>query len=220
MSDIKVISRYLPNPPPRAASSELRDYLQQELDTIADAVNSSTDETDSRRATPHLFLGGVADDVILTTTPSKFINYTQGGSIGIVPLGPDLAGGNMTLPIAGAYQLTVYVAGLQPGNAQNDSIRLLVDLNGVKVVVASIDVATNQTDDRILSVSFTRVLNKDSFLSLWIDATGNLGDFEVLQISFEMEFISTIPENLDWFPPVTSAGAGSASLPQLVDPNA
>ena len=205
MSRITLADRYLPNTPPRSASPAMRQFLRDELDLLALSVNNSQDTVDAIRSTPRQFLVGVSDDVTMDTTPDKFVNYSQGGALGNVPIEPDKVTGNIILPIDGAYNLTAFIYGLQASVAQNEAIRLLIDVNGVKQVVASVDVATAQTQDRTLSAVFSRGFNSGDVISMFIDATGPLGILEMIQTNLEMLFLTVIPPgggpfNIDWYP--------------------
>jgi len=203
MTLVKRLNRYVVTVPPIQASTELRDWLSEEFDLIQLSVNGALETIDELRSKPSLYLGGLADGFNLDETPSKFVNYTLGGSIGDVAVEPDLVAGEFILPRTGVYTMTAYMYGLQPSNVQNETIQLLVGVNGITTIVATVDVTTNQTEDRALSVTMTRVFSAGDVISMSLVATGNLGAFTIQATTLEALFVTLIngtPSllNLDW----------------------
>ena len=111
MSTIKITSPYVPNSAPQQTSDQMRDYLREEIDFIAESLNASHLAVDELRAIPHMFLSGDTDDVDMTVAGSKFVNYSQSAALGIVPIEPDPAAGDITIPKTGTYRLTAYFFG-------------------------------------------------------------------------------------------------------------
>ena len=184
----KLLERFSPTPPPFAASKELREWLRDELDRLTQVTNGMLEVVDAISAVPSMYLGGDADDFNLDTIDSQFVNYTLDAALGRVPIEPDPVAGEITVPIAGAYTLVAYCFGQQPSVTQNQTIRLLVAVNGTPTIVATLDVLSNQTDDRTLTATFTRVFAKDDIVTMLLDATADLGVFNVQQTALEMTF--------------------------------
>ena len=204
MATIKFLSRFSPTPPPFKASKELREWLREEIDRLATVTNGVLEAVDALNAIPRMFLAGQVDDFNLDTIDSLFVNYTQDGVLGIVPIEPDPVAGTITIPISGVWRMTCYVSGLQPSVTQNEQIRLLVAVNGTPVPIVVIDVATNQTDGRTLAATLTRSFAADDIVTMLMDATADLGIFNILQVSLEMSFVTQDEAqevfNLNWFP--------------------
>ena len=55
-------------------------------------------------------------------SPSKIVNYTQGGVLGDVAVEPDPVTGIITIPKNGVYKIVSYVYGLQPSVTQNETM--------------------------------------------------------------------------------------------------
>lgn len=206
MAETKKLGRYNSTEPPYEASVALRNWLRDELERLALSSNAGLEAIDLIRATPRMYLAGDADDFNLDTVDSKFVNYTQGGSVGDVPNEPSNALGEIYIPTTGLYQMAFYAYILQPSVTQNETIRLLLDVGGVRGVVSAFDVTSNQTDDRTFSAVLTRVLTEGDVLSMWMDATGDLGGILVQQTTFEASMIlgadveQVADTNLDWIP--------------------
>lgn len=204
MSNIKRTEKFLPTLPPQSASIEVREWLREEFDRIASSSNASLAAIDALRAIPRMFLAGQCDDFNLDTIDSPLINYTQDAVIGVVPVEPDPVLGTITVPFDGLYNIVAYVYGLQPSIVQNVSIRLLVDIDGLNVPVASLDVNSNQTDDRSLSASITRSLDAGNVMRLEMDCTGDVGVFNIFQVSFEVTLVQSVDDadlsRITWFP--------------------
>ena len=200
MAKITVSDSYVPNLPPRTTSREMREFLRDELDLIALSVNEAHETTDALRSQPQMFMVGVSDNVDMGLIPDKFVNYSQGGALGNVPIEPDLLTGNIVLPVDGAYQITAFIYGLQQSVTQNESLHLLLDVNDVQRPIATVDVATNLTDDRYMSTVFSRTFQRGDVLSMWIEATGNLGLLVMQATNLEVRYIT----------PVQQEGAGPA----------
>lgn len=204
MSDIKTTEKFAPTMPPKQVSLQMRDWLREEFDRVYESSNAALRLIDALRASPRMFLAGDADDFNLDTIDSKIVNYTAGGAIGIVPIEPDRVTGDITIPVNGIYTLSAYVYGLQTSPTQNQTIRLLGDVNSVKRIIATYDVATPLTDDRALFGSLSRFLNADDVLSLFMNATADLGLFEIQATSFEVSLVTPLDEQivpaggLDW----------------------
>ena len=189
VSTVKRTDQYLSTPAPRETSPQMRDWLKDEFERVELSVSALTQSIDAIRSAPRITMAGDADDFNLDTIDSKLVNYTLGGSIGEVPVGPDLVAGNITLPVQGAYKMTAYVYGLQPSVVQNQTIRLLLDVNGIKEIVATLDVASVLTEDRTLLATFSRVFQVDDVISMFMNATADMGTFEVQNTSLEMDFV-------------------------------
>ena len=207
MGTIKRIEKFLPTLPPQSASIEIREWLREEFDRIATAANGALEAVDELRAAPRMFLMWDADNINpLDTTDSKVVNYTQGGFLGDVPVEPDQVLGNITIPKDGAYRLTAYIAGSQPSVTQNDTMRLLIDVNGTPIPIVVLDVASNQTDDRTFAATLTRSFDADDVVSMWMDATIDFGIFLILQVSLEISLVTSADSeqqtqmNIKWFP--------------------
>lgn len=204
MGTVRLTTRYLPNVPPRETSEAMREYLRDELDFIALSVNSALELVDALRTVPRMFLVGDVDDFNLDTNETTLVNYSQGGSLGLVPIEPDQLTGKITLPIAGAYTLVAYAYGLQASVTQNETIHLKIAVNGVAAIVGALDVLSNQTQDRSLSVTLTRGFAAGDVITMVMSATGNLGTFAMQETSLEMTFIQPAdPEaqaQIAWFP--------------------
>ena len=204
MSDIKLTEKFTPTLPPIEVSLQIRQWLRDEFDRASLSSNGALTAVDALRAMPRMFLAGDADDFNLDTIDSKIVNYTAGGAIGIVPIEPDRVTGETTIPSDGIYTLSGYVYGLQPSPTQNQTIRLLGDINGARRIIATYDVATPLTDDRALIGSISRFLNAGDVASLWMNATADLGTFEIQTTSFEISLVTplgeqiTPPGGLDW----------------------
>ena len=198
MATIKFTDKYTPSPPPIRISSELRSWLRDEFDRVQTVLNASQEAIDALRGLPRMFLTEDADDFNLDTIDSKIVNYTGGGSIGSVPIEPNRVTGDITIPTTGIYKLSAYIYGLQGSPTQNQTIRLLGDVNALKRVIATIDVATPLTDDRALLGSIARSLNIGDVVSLFMNATADLGTFAIQTTSFEVRLIT--PLNDDFFP--------------------
>ena len=204
MSDIKISEKFAPTMPPKQVSLQMRDWLREEFDRVYESSNAALRSIDALRATPRMFLAEDADDFNLDTIDSKIVNYTGGGAIGIVPIDPDRVTGEMVIPVDGIYTLSAFVYGLQTGVVQNQTIRLLGDVNSVKRIIATIEVATPLTDDRALYGSLSRFLNAGDVASLFMNATADMGLFQIQTTSFEISLVTPLDEqlvsgsNLDW----------------------
>jgi hypothetical protein len=202
VAGILIQDRYLPNLPPQSTSDPMREYLRSELDLLALGVNGANETVDALRAVPRMFLGGHADNVTMNVTPDQFKNYDLSAVLGIVPVDPDPVAGTITIPRSGAYRMSAYFYGLQQSVTQNESIRLRIGVDGVLSTISAIDVTSNQTSDRAISVTMTRVFQIGEVISMWIEATGDLGVLDVQQTTLELTFIQpTEPEavmNLAW----------------------
>ena len=204
MSDIKISEKFAPTMPPKQVSLQMRDWLREEFDRVYESSNAALRSIDALRATPRMFLAEDADDFNLDTIDSKIVNYTGGGAIGIVPIDPDRVTGEMVIPVDGIYTLSAFVYGLQTGVVQNQTIRLLGDVNSVKRIIATIEVATPLTQDRALFGSLSRFLNAGDVASLFMNATADMGLFEIQTTSFEISLVTPLDEqlvsgsNLDW----------------------
>ncbi len=192
MSTIKRLEKFTTTRPPLEASPELRNWLQQELERIELIGNGALEAIDELRSAPTMVLGGDADDLLSLGTPQqKVVNYTLSGFLGDVPIEPDPASGDITISIAGIYRVTLYFYGLQPSNTQNETMRLYVDVNGLRGVVSAFDIATNRTQDRTFAATLTRQLSAGDVLSMWMDATGAIGDILVQGTSLEATIIQS-----------------------------
>ena len=204
MSDIKISEKFAPTMPPKQVSLQMRDWLREEFDRVYESSNAALRSIDALRATPRMFLAEDADDFNLDTIDSKIVNYTGGGAIGIVPIDPDRVTGEMFIPVDGIYTLSAFVYGLQTSVVQNQTIRLLGDVNSVKRIIATIEVATPLTQDRALFGSLSRFLNAGDVASLFMNATADMGLFEIQTTSFEISLVTPLDEqlvsgsNLDW----------------------
>jgi hypothetical protein len=205
MSTVQLTTRYLPNESPRETSDQMRDYLRDELDFIALSVNASLELIDALRSVPRMYLVGDVDDFNLDTIETTLVNYSQGGSLGNVPIEPNLVTGEMTLPLTGAYQLVAYVYGLQASVTQNQTIHLKIAVNDVAQIVGALDVLSNQTQDRTLAVTLTRGFAAGDVITMVMSATGDLGTFNMQETSLEMTFVQSADDpgaqaNILWFP--------------------
>ena len=204
MSTIKFAEKFSPTLPPKEVSLQMRDWLREEFDRVYESSNAALRLLDQIRATPRMFLAEDADDFNLDTIDSKIVNYTAGGAVGVVPIDPDRVTGDITIPVNGIYTLSAFVYGLQTTPFQNETIRLLGDVNSVKRIIATIEVATPLTDDRTLYGSLSRFLNADDVLSLFMNATADLGLFEIQSTTLEVSLVTPLDEqltsgsNLDW----------------------
>lgn len=197
MATIKRLARFLPTPPPQNIPVSLQEWLREEFDRLASASNGALDSIDAIAAIPLMVLSGDADNFNLNVTPQQFVNYSQGGAVGEVPVDPDFATGIMTVPVGGAYRLSAFVIGLQGNVQQNASIFLLITVNGLNKTVYSIDVDGVQTDVRALAVTLTRVFQTDDIVTMSLSATHDMGLFTVQETSLEMRLITTNVEGLD-----------------------
>lgn len=197
MSSIKISEKFSPTLPPIEISLQVRDWLREEFDRFAESSNAALRLLDAIRAVPRMFLTEDVDNFNLDTIDSKLINYTGGGAIGIVPIDPDRATGDITIPVDGIYKLSGFVFGLQTTPTQNQTIRLLGDINGVKRVIDTIDVSTPITDERTLFGSLSRQLLAGDVASLFMNATADLGTFDVQTTSFEVFLITPLNEVID-----------------------
>jgi len=189
MSRVKSFDRFMPSLPPQQVSKEVRDWLREEFDRISLSGNTALEAIDTIRSLPAMFLAGDADDITLEPTDNKIVNYPSGGSLGEVPIDPDLLAGNIFIPISGVYRLTAYIYGLQPSVTQNESIRMLIDVNGVRAVIAAVDITSNQTDDRYLASTLSRLFLLDDVVSMYVNATGTMGPLEIQSTTLEMTFV-------------------------------
>lgn len=197
MSVVKLLDRYLPNVVPRETSDQMREYLRDELDFIASAVNGSLEIIDALNSIPRMFLLGDADDFLLDTSDSTIVNYDQAGALGNVLIEPDRILGTITIPVTGAYRVSAFIIGVQGNQVQNVSIVLSIGVNAVLVPIASIDVATNQTSIRSLSATLTRGFTVGDELIMSMFATGDLGLFLISQVSFEVVLVALPTELQD-----------------------
>ena len=197
MSSIKITEKFTPTLPPIEVSLQVRAWLRDEFDRASASSNAALTAIDALRALPRMFLAEDADDFNLDTIDSKILNYTAGGAIGIVPIDPDRVTGEITIPTNGIYTLSAYVYGLQPSLTQNQTIRLLGDIDGVKRVISTFDVATPLTDDRTLIGSISRFLTAGNVASLFMNATADLGTFEIQTTSFEISLVTPLGEQID-----------------------
>ena len=196
MSDIKIAEKFFPTLPPQEVSLQMRDWLREEFDRAFESSNAALRAIDALRATPRMFLAQDADDFNLDTVDSKIVNYTGGGAVGIVPIDPDRVTGDITIPVNGIYTLSAYVYGLQTSPTQNQTIRLLGDINSTRRIISTFDVSTPITDDRTLLGSISRFLNADDVASLWMNATADLGTFEIQTTSFEISLVTPLDEQI------------------------
>lgn len=205
MSEIKLLDRYLPTLPPRSTSFEMRNWLNQEFELVAISENEGLQAIDEIQAAARMFLAGDADDFNLDTIDSQLVNFTAGGALGIVPVDPDLVAGLITIPVDGIYTMSAYVYGLQGSPTQNQTIRLLGDVDGVRNIIATIDVSTPITVDRTLLASISRFLPAGAVASLYMNATADMGLFEIQTVSFEISNVTPLDQpaafsnlGLDW----------------------
>jgi hypothetical protein len=205
MALVQLLTRYLPNVSPRETSDEMREYLRSELNFLALTMNASLELLDALRSAPRMYLVGDVDDFNLDTIETTLVNYSQGGSLGNVPVEPDLATGEITLPLAGAYKLVAYVYGLQASVTQNETIHLKIAVNGDAQIIGALDVLSNQTQDRTLAVTLTRGFDAGDVITMVMSATGDLGNFAMQETSLELTFTQGADDpgaqaNILWFP--------------------
>lgn len=185
MATSKPLSRYMPTPVPQAASRELRGWLDTELDGVSFALNNVIDYVQQQIDSPMMLMFGTADDVALDVTPVLVKNYEFAKDWGISEL-PDQALGTILIPRTGLYTGLSYIYGLQSSLDQAEEIHLLLDRNGVKNVAATFDVATKKTDDRVLNAALTGQFDEGDVLSLWMNATDDLGIMTIERSTFQM----------------------------------
>ena len=208
MVTIKRSDRFWPTPVPQNIPIGLQDWLREELERLALVANESLDTSDALRALPRMFLAGDTDDLVLDVIEAQFVNYTQGGAIGEVPIDPDLVAGTITVPLTGIYNLVAYVIGHRTSGQNNDSIFLHFGVNGVLQIINTFDIAPLQIDTVTFSVTLSRTFQKDDVVTMWLSATEDIGVFTVDQTALEMlllalptEVVSQqILDGMEWFP--------------------
>jgi hypothetical protein len=186
----KPSARYTPTPVPQAASPDLRRWLREEIDSIAFAIDGLTDEVDRLASNPRMYLFRDADDLLLSPVDVKITGYQEWDSVGNVPIEPNPVTGEIVIPEDGTYSGTAFVYGIQGSADQNQEIHLLFDIVGpsgiIRYPVAMFDVATRLTTSRVLNGSLTGILLKGDVVSLWMNATADLGIFSMQQTTFEL----------------------------------
>lgn len=134
---------------------------------------------------PQMYLYGVCDNFTFNATPSKLVNFTEGGELNTTGA-IDQAAGEITVPITGVYRLIVLLVGDQGNDTKEESMQLQVDIDAARSTLSVFDVATDKTDDRSFSASGTRSLSVGQVVSLWCVATAGMGTFSVQNVSFEL----------------------------------
>ncbi len=127
-------------------------------------------------------------------------NMTIGTGAATVANWPNAAAGNaiwdlnpvagtMVIPEDGLYELTAWVIGNQGNDTKEESLRLLLDVDGTNDFIDVFDIATDKTSDRSLSASFVRRYTAGQTVSLLMNATTGLGTFAFRNGTFELEKI-------------------------------
>jgi hypothetical protein len=186
VATIKRLDRYVRPAPPQQASLELRAWLDEEFERLQLVINGIQELVDELRAVPAMYLVGTATDFLLSPITEKIVGYSTAYATGEVPTEPDPVSGTITIPRDGVYTLTARVTGVQGSPSQNESITLLVDVDGVRAPIDVVDVASVQTADRALGAVVTRGFTAGEVVSLWMEATDNLGIFDVASTTFEL----------------------------------
>ena len=116
------------------------------------------------------------------------VNYTQSGTWGVqYPINVNPAAGTITIPETGVWRITALLIGEQGNDDKEEMMFLDLDVDGVRGIIALFDVATDKTQYRAFSSSFTRAATSGMVLKLRGRATSGLGTFSVETVSFEVE---------------------------------
>lgn len=186
MGLIKRFAKYVMSEPPRSIAPDVREWLREELEQLALLGNTALEAIDNILSKPRQAMSGPTDAHPLGTTPTKFVNYSASGFLGDVPIEPNPATGDITVPREGAYRITVFFYGPKPVSANREMISLLVDIDGAKETMATFDTEPGQADEYALSASFIRRLSIGQVVSMWMVATNRSDDQIVLDSSLEV----------------------------------
>jgi hypothetical protein len=192
MTSAKRTEKYVPTRPPIQASPELRDWLREELDRLAQVANIGAVLRDELNTAPRMYLAGLPSPIFLDTTPKKLVNYTLFGTLGDVPIEPDPVTGTITLPVDGFYKVTIYIVGQQPENTQDETARLLIEYQGSLIELSVYEVSSNKTDLMSFASSFSRQFSAGETLALYMDATGTLETFNFDGTTLEVTLVTAI----------------------------
>jgi hypothetical protein len=192
MTSAKRTEKYVPTRPPIQASPELRDWLREELDRLAQVANIGAVLRDELNTAPRMYLAGLPSPIFLDTTPKKLVNYTLFGTLGDVPIEPDPVAGTITLPVDGFYKVTIYIVGQQPENTQDETARLLIEYQGSLIELSVYEVSSNKTDLMSFASSFSRQFSAGETLALYMDATGTLETFNFDGTTLEVTLVTAI----------------------------
>lgn len=186
MAISKPLNRYTNTPVPRAASPDLRAWLVAEMDYISLVINGVVDVLEKSSQ----FLFGAADTVPLNLVPELVHNYTFAEFRGIA-IEPDKVAGTITIPEDGLYSGFAYIYGQQVDQSLNEEIHLFLLKNAEPLkTISTFDVNTNQTDDRVINAKITGEFQAGDVLSLYLNATADLGTFDLLSTSFDMRRVA------------------------------
>ncbi len=174
---------YIQTTPPEQYS-EARWWLDDELQRIRSDLASLRGEPSG------LVLLGGADPVPFNTGINYIVNYVdraafKGGQLTYA----NPVTGELQAQSDGVYRISAVVSGDQGNNSFNEDMFLMLDYNGQQVALAREPVPNNKTSGRIFVTSVTRRLLAGDKLRLATTATGNMGTFTIISISFELERI-------------------------------
>lgn len=138
------------------------------------------------------------DAASLTLSPGfvPIVDYASGGDSGSMNGQVDILAGTIALPVMALYRVTAFVYGTQGNDTKEEMMRLWVRVAGGAQagdsIIGTYDIATDKTNERSISCTFTRALDAGQTLQLGLDATAGLGSFSVLNTTFEVSALSAL----------------------------
>ncbi len=179
---------YEPVTPPEDWSVA-RQWLDDELHRLAGALNNLILDTSG------YILYGDADSLVnLDTTAKQIQNYEFSGFwSGAQPSKVDPVAGTITIQDAGIYSVIGAISGNQQTARQNETIALIIDVDGNQAALDVAELASVQNTARAMYGGAVRALNGGEVLSLWMEASAGLGVFDFISTSFEIRKITDVP---------------------------
>lgn len=146
---------------------------------------------------PGLLLSGTANQIVAPHSSDKKVeNYSIGAQWEWIDQSDvNKSAGELTVPLNGIYRCTGALMLQQTGTNKEEDLYLKWDIQGGSnpgvIYVDSILVASDKGDRwRQLSAVFTQEFESGQVLSLYVGASGNLNNFDVMTSTFEIRYIT------------------------------
>ena len=137
-------------------------------------------------------LFGDCDNFALSTIAVKLVNWFEKGVYGLgSEINIDAPAGEVTIVESGVYRVSAIIQGALSVSGSGNQVFTIINVNGGDNVVEAYDI-TSANLSRTFSGEIIMTLSKDDVVSLFVQATANLGTFIVDTASLEIQELKAV----------------------------